>query len=436
MRVVNWRLVIIGLIIVLAISAGLFLWRTTFLPDSQVIEPKPEPEEFFEFSQPTEAELEAIGYNEEDFAEDLTSVAIEKPIPVYQCPEADCPVLRELEAGTELFFKTSDLEAEPEWLPQDEGFIKTADLLAALQPAPELPDTALDLADLPLEPAQPVAINPQTIVGIACEFKNADGFEKITRGSGAIISAEGHILTSRSSVDLDFLNDGFNDFQLKNCLVGQIPSDRPLPSTEAIRQINAFIRLPFLSYTAELVYTPKQPEPEEEIEGEENQPTKKLLSDYEEAWLDFAILKINGLNPDVRFFGVTEMPKEFPFAPILISDLPKKGAEVLSFGFPSGTTVGHRVDIRTIFLQGLISRVTNFWSGDQRYLDDLFIVEADLVTEDTAGGRFGSPIFWKGYLVAVHIIKQRQSLQTFNVSAKAILENLYDARIPIPIELH
>jgi hypothetical protein len=165
-------------------------------------------------------------------------------------------------------------------------------------------------------------------------------------------------------------------------------------------------------------------------------PPATNLSDYERAWLDFGIMQIKDINPDVKYFGFDQMPQSFPYAPTLISDLPKIKEQVLSFGFPSGTTIGHRADIRTLFIQGLLSHITNYWAGDQRYNDDLFIIENHLDTGDTAGGRFGSPIFWKGYVIGIHTAKQVGSLDGFNVSVKAILQNLFDNNIPLPIEVY
>ncbi len=434
--ILNWRnLLIIFIFWGLIFSGGLF-WQEKLSEQTnqrykiakKTINLPPVKE--FKFDEPTEEEQKFIKREKEIFNEDLVTIPLKSAIRVFKCEKEDCSILGKFDPGTELKFNLQLIDPNSEWLSvpwpnpntgPKKGYIQVIDLETAVQEPSALPQVSLDVTDIKLEPVNPVNINPQTIVGMVCEFYNPETREtKITKGSGAIVTENGHILTARSIVDLNYLNEGLADFKIKNCLVGSVPQSEPLPSPEAIRKINAFVRIPFLPYIAEVFYIPNE-------EG---------LSGYEKSWLDFSIIKINDLNPDAKFFGITKLPDKFPYAPILISDIPQINETVLSFGFPSGTTVGHQADIRTLFIQGLLGRVTNYWAGDNRYAEDLFMMETHLDTEDTSGGRFGSPIFWKGYVIAIHTVKQRESLQIFDIGAKAILINLYDNNIGIPLEVY
>lgn len=414
--------------------AGLLAWHQKYQKQvresAQRTRLKAEKQKPFQFDEPTTEEQAAIEFEQQFFDEDFIAVPLVNTLDIFACPEGDCKILGQYQPGQELVFDITKIDPAALWLPTpwpdpfqgpEVGYLKVEDLEKASQEAPPTPETSLGVEELELEPADPTPINPQTIVGVVCDFYNPDTRdEKITRGSGVIVTEEGHILTARSVVDLNYLNEGLEEYQLQKCLVGQLPGEQALPPIEAIKNINAFVRISFLPYTAGVGYLPIDTD----------------LSPYEQAWLDFAIIQINGLNPDAQYFGFKNLPANFPFAPVLISDLPKVNEQILSFGFPSGTTIGHKADIRTLFVQGLLSHITNYWAGDERFEDDLFMIEATLDTEDTAGGRFGSPIFWKGYVIGVHTVKQRQTRQTFNVAMKAILEKLFDDNVTIPLEVY
>ncbi|MSR73585.1 MAG: hypothetical protein EXS60_00790 [Candidatus Pacebacteria bacterium] len=388
----------------------------------------------FAFAEPTAEELAAIMANAA--AADTIAIPMSKAITVFSCATKKCASLGKIMAGEDLVLRQDATPDAAGWIPvawkgaagakTTQGFVNVNDIAASYQPPPPLPaeETAIDPTDLPQKDvaAEAVPINPQTIVGIACDFEDEDqtSNKKTTRGSGAIITNDGYIITARSMVDLGYLNDGLDNFRLKQCYVGQLPESEPLPSAEAIRTINAFVRIPYLSYLADVSYIPED----------------KDASDYENAWMDFALLKISDMNPDVKFFGgPTHIPESFPAAPLLISELPKIGDATLNFAFPSGTTLGHNDEIKTLFMQGLISSVTGYWAGDKRYADSLFLIESRFTTGDSAGGRFGSPIFWKGYVVGIHTAKQQGSRQIYNISAKAILENLFDNQFIVPIDV-
>lgn len=395
----------------------------------------PKPQKPFAFAEPTEEERAAIMAN--STSEELIAIPMSAPITVFSCATKKCASLGKIMAGEDLVVRQDATPDAAGWIPVEwvgakdgktvQGFVNVNDIAASYQPPPPPPaiETAIDpVTAIPQKdvPAEAVPIDPQTIAGIACDFESDDQFrdKKTTRGSGAIITNDGYVVTARSVVDLGYLNDGLDNFKLKQCYVGQLPASDPLPSIEAIRKINAFVRIPYMSYLADVAYVPK---------GED-------ASDYENAWMDFALLKISDVNPDAKYFGgPTHVPESFPAAPILISELPKIGDATLNFAFPSGTTLGHNDDIKTLFMQGLISSVTGYWAGDKRYADSLFLIESHLDTEDTAGGRFGSPIFWKGYVVGIHTAKQQASRQIYNVSAKAVLENLFDNQFIVPIDV-
>ena len=394
----------------------------------------PEIRKPFAFAEPTEAELAAM--TNDGMTAGTIAIPMNTAITVFSCAGKKCAALGTVRPGEDLILREDAAPDAEGWIAVEwngengkitQGFVNVNEVAAGYEAPPPPPPTEASLDPETLVPqkdvvAEPVPIDPQTLVGIACDFESDDQFrdKKTTRGSGAIITDDGYVITARSVVDLGYLNDGLDNFKLKQCYVGQLPASDPLPSVEAIRKINAFVRIPYMAYLAEVSYVPK---------GDD-------ASDYENAWMDFAILKLSDVNPDARWFGgPTHMPESFPAAPFLISELPKIGDPTLNFSFPSGTTIGHNDDMKTLFMQGLISSVTGYWAGDKRYADTLFLIESHLDTEDTAGGRFGSPIFWKGYVVGVHTAKQQASRQIYNVSAKAVLENLFDNQFIVPIDV-
>jgi|GEM_PF-2019497 len=427
---------IIGILSFLIVWAGTIFFALT-IKERLITQTTPasEIQKSFAFAEPTEEERAMIA--EESAQGEVIIIPLSQKITIFSCATKKCAPLTTLRAGDNLIIKADSTPDMNGWIPvewtdtktgaEQKGFVNVNDIAASYQapPPPPREDASLDPeAIIPQKenPVKAIPINPQSIIGIACEFESDDAFadKKTTRGSGAIITDDGYIITARSVVDLGYLNDGLESYKLKQCYVGQLPKSEPLPRLDAIRSINAFVRVPYLAYLAEVSYIPKDDE----------------ASDYENAWMDFAILKIAEINPDAKYFGgPTNIPKSFPVAPFLISELPKIKDETLNFAFPSGTTLGHYSDIKTLFMQGLISSVTGYWAGDKRYAETLFLIENHLDTEDTAGGRFGSPIFWKGYIVGVHTAKQQGSRQIYNISAKAILENLFDNQFIIPIDV-
>lgn len=426
-RNISFILLIWAIILMIGVVGKHEYMRQVRTPDrASTAEPK---KTSFSFDTPTAEEWQNI--QREAISNTTITIPIIQNLSVFACPRRSCKRIGSYPAGTEISVDISAVQDTDEWIPvpwpdphkgPQKKQVSVIELQASYQEPPPAPQIAINRETLDLAPVQPIAINPKTLVGIVCEFQSSDRFDqpRITRGSGAIVTEDGYIITARSVVDIAYLNEGLENYFRTACLVGQMPGEDSLPSIEAIKKINAFVRIPYLSYTADVAYVPPE-------EG---------LSDYEKAWLDFALIKINGINPDARWFGgPTAIPDTFPVAPILISDLPRLNETTLNFAFPSGTTIGWNADIKTLFLQGLLSHVTNYWAGDNRYADDLFLIESYLDTEDTAGGRFGSPIFWKGYIIGIHTAKQQNSRQIYNVSMKAVLENIFDNQVPIPLHV-
>lgn len=395
----------------------------------------------FVFALPNEEEMEMIREGMGD--QNIFFLPITKSVRIFSCPERTCETLGTLPAGSEMRIDMTMIGSAGEWIPiswtadatkttigyvalvdLDEGFGMTAPPEPPQEAMIGIEDMTIGIGAEPdAPPAEAKEINPQAIVGIVCEFRSDEGGirdKRMTRGSGAIITNDGYIVTARSVVDLNYLNEGFEGYELADCLVGQLPKSEPLPDMDAIRKVNAFVRVPYLAYEAEIAYLPND-------DG---------LSEYERAWLDFAILKIQRVNDDAKYFGgPSSLPEEFPAVPILISELPKIGDETLNFAFPSGTTTGFNADVRTLFMQGLVSTTNGYWAGDDAYANDIFLIENHLDTEDTAGGRFGSPIFWKGYVVGIHTAKQQGSRQIYNLATKAMLGNMADNQFIIPISV-
>lgn len=284
---------------------------------------------------------------------------------------------------------------------------------------PENPSDTAQRFSQDIAPTKPVLerkVDPQSIVGILCAFTNVNPEsndykkKKYQRGSGAIINYDGFILSNRNVADPGFYKpEEWENYQLDGCEAGPAPKEYRIPSEEEIKIISPFIQVPVLSYVIEPVFA----------------PFETLISDYESDWLDFALFLITGLTPDAESFGITSLPKKFPYTPILISEVPLEKEKILNYGYPAGTTIGLRATINTIFIQGLLSHITELWTGDQRFKDELFLIQSKLDTEGTAeGGRFGSPIFWKGYVVGIHIYKEDISLNIYNLGIQPIVDVL------------
>lgn len=267
-----------------------------------------------------------------------------------------------------------------------------------------------------LEPVPERTLDPQSVIGILCTFVNTNNesqdyqLKKYQRGTGVIINVDGFVLANRNVTDPGFYDpETWQDYQFEGCQGGPAPKEYHLPTVDEIKAISPYIQVPVLSYMLEPVFAPYEVD----------------LSDYENEWLDFSLFLITDLTPDAKFFGITQLPKKFPHTPILISEVPATDENIVSFGYPLGTTKGLRASITTLFIQGLLSHVTGLWTGDIRFKDELFLIQSKLDTEGTAeGGRVGSPILYKGYLVGIHIQKEDRSLNIYNLGIQPIVDIL------------
>lgn len=224
-------------------------------------------------------------------------------------------------------------------------------------------------------------LNMRTIVGLRCYFKdkNTGEVKALDKGSGVLVSAEGHILTARHVIDLEFAQ-GETRYAFEYCEVGQPPA-LTAPDAATIRAVNPSFNLPHpFAYIATLAFS----------------PAKTGLSDWEEQNLDFALLKISGLRPDAALFDI-KMPEHFDYVPLLLSgDHPAPGDELITFGFPAEGGF----DPTIFLLKGSVGTVEKIHLGDQKFKNEPFLIEARL---EGRGGRSGSPVFWRGYVAGVFV---------------------------------
>lgn len=262
-----------------------------------------------------------------------------------------------------------------------------------------------------LPPAAPNVIDSQSIVGLSCYFKNKATGELVIfdKGSGVIIDPRGYILTSRHLVDLDFasmVESRFEEYALKfsfdHCAVGQVPIGATLPAPDLIQTINPFVQLPFLGYDASIFYMPS------------NAP----VSDLERDQLDFAILKIDGVNAGGKSFGITGLPSSFSFARLAENDSLKEGDEVITYGYPGGISEGLKNAFDTLYLMGGIGRVSAILGGDRYFLNRPFIINTKM---SVFSGRSGSPVFFQNQVVGIiTAYREGDSSDSYSLSSSAI----------------
>lgn len=119
------------------------------------------------------------------------------------------------------------------------------------------------------------------------------------------------------------------------------------------------------------------------------------MSDGEYDFADSALLRITS--------AVTgALPPFFIASPMKIFELPAEGSEVVSFGFPSGVpSYGNN-----FYLQGSVGEIKDSVGGDRFFKDQPMGMTA---TMETIGGRSGSPVFFRGYVVGVVSSKEDYS---------------------------
>jgi hypothetical protein len=251
-----------------------------------------------------------------------------------------------------------------------------------------------------------VSIDPQSIVGVLCYFntvytdeqtgQSVTGTQEEVRGSGVLISSKGDVLTNEHVVvqpeaTATILDGNGNDvlvlgdFTLDHCEIGQIPAGDTLPTVAEIQSINPFIQVPVLAYTSRLAYV----------------PPVKGMSDLEIGDADFAILHIDGLTSQAATFGVTALPKTFPYAKLLAVDAygdTLTGNQVITYGYPGDVTDGQGNAFETFTMTGSVGHITAIYGGDQLYNNIPLEIDTDM---EIYHGRSGSPLFWRGYDIGI-----------------------------------
>ena len=277
--------------------------------------------------------------------------------------------------------------------------IKTTAVIAPIQPpltAPPPPPPKETVVEIP--------INLRSVVVIRCLYKDNYGNQKKAFGSGVIIHKDGLILTARHLVDQQYTlaitggRQGFSGYNLDHCDVGQPPNDSKAPTPDEIRRINPFYVIDVLPFTAQIQFLPDD----------------TGWSNTEKELLDIAVLRITGLNEDAQYFGV-KLPNAFEYSRLLTDQLPDRSEEVVSFGFPSGAPdYGDRFKI-----QGSVGQIRDLIGGDKEFANQLLEIAA---TMETIGGRSGSPLFWRGYVVGIISFKEDYSINSFATSITPLLK--------------
>jgi len=302
---------------------------------------------------------------------------------------------------SEIVRTTSTLTTVP---PQNSAVIKPKE---TIKPTPVL------VAPLTIQPPSPqppketiveIPINLRSIVVLRCLYKDSYGNQKKVFGSGVIISPEGLVLTARHVVDQEYTlavtggQQGFSGYILDHCDVGQAPSGSKAPTAEEIRKINPFYIIDVLPFVAQVQFLPNTTD----------------WSDNEKELFDIAVLRITGTNQDAQYFDVT-MPNSFEYSRWLGDKFPGRGDEVITFGFPSGDPeYGSRFKI-----QGSVGQVKDLIGSNQVFANQLLEIAA---TMETIGGRSGSPLFWKGYVVGIISSKEDYSINSFATSILPLLK--------------
>lgn len=268
--------------------------------------------------------------------------------------------------------------------------------------------------------AKPIYL--RSIAGIQCNFENDKGERLPYRGSGAFIHPDGYILAVRHLVDPEWTKWAYNDQtidttynRLIDCEVHFLDSDRIIALTDTppypyfdLHKMSSGIQYDF---KAKLVYLPDTTQ----------------LSENENQQLDYAILKITEKNPTKYF------PQENPkiqSSPILIPSQEQwltliKGQKITIPGYAyQATGAGAFDEYRLLTKDGKISEI---FSGDEFFKDKPFVIETEL-SPDVYGGRSGSPIFYKGYIIGLIQVKADPTktpyLTGYQTGINAVVENL------------
>lgn len=304
----------------------------------------------------------------------------------------------------------------------------------ANKPAPASPDVVSipsdilsDIADIVLPDKKAFSlvsrdIDVQSLVGIQCNYKNAEGDTSANRGSGVFIHSSGYILTNRHLVDKAWTNAAYDEeqdisFVLEDCDIrfygnaATVPSDTP---------DGRFFELGIPDFKAIPVFFPNE----------------EKLSDTELKRLDYAILRITKKNENK--YLPYENPKIHPSPVFLPAEetvnewvFEVKGKKFLALGFPfqglSANPESYFQEYRLFSKEGMI---VDIYGGDSFFFNVPFLFKTE-IEPDAYGGRSGSPIFYKGYMVGVFMtvgIPPKDTASKFitstQLSLSAITHNL------------
>ncbi len=290
-------------------------------------------------------------------------------------------------------------------------------------PAPVIVATTTPAAEVSQLPPI-IQIDPETFVGILCYYNisainPADGSviaksNTLVRGSGVLVNSKGYILTNRHVVyteDYTAAVGGVANasvkYQIDHCDVGQLPKGTHLPTPAEITSINPLVRIPVLAYTAAPVFN----------------SSSLSLSSVETEYADFAILKITGLSADGPSFGFTSVPSSFPYAKLIsVNDYDLAGQAVVTYGFPGDVTAGMQEAFQTLTMTGSVGNISQVEVGDLYYSNIPLVILTNL---EISGGRSGSPLFWRGYVIGLttfYISGNRT--QSGSVASDAIIKGL------------
>ena len=283
-----------------------------------------------------------------------------------------------------------------------------------LPPAPKLPP----LLDIELN----------SIVAIRCSFSNASGTKEEVRGSGIISSSEGYVITNRHIVDREWA---------ARVLGEPDPGYHEVPD-ECVGELLDFSRT--ISPIPQATY-PFSPYPYFDVEFYPSnwdmrfevvfRPSGSGASAAEENALDFAVLKVKEWNLQKYTQGRT-IPT-LHAAPFLASVLPGVGEWTLIPGYAFQAIGENSFDTFRLLITTYVFSGAAY--GDQKYTEIPMSLIATTESPDISGGRSGSPMFWRGYVVGLRqstfVSDRRKGIQ---VSARIITEVLREENFLQAIE--
>ncbi|MDP3956574.1 MAG: serine protease [bacterium] len=250
-------------------------------------------------------------------------------------------------------------------------------------------------------------------VNLLCYVNSSDplfSFNKIAGGSGIIISPDGYILTARHVIDGPYRAqtdrtltqeeiDLYSRYKLDYCEVGV-----PAISANKLNDVQLNYMKPPYQYVAHVDFVPLN------IQG---------LSETEKGLLDFAILKIDGYNPEFPSHP-SALPESFPYNGFL-NGSPAIGEGILTYSYP-----GFFKDIWTnpTSLRKGIGKILRYYTGDKYYADENIIF--DITSDSQIPGSSGGGVFWKGYIAGI-IFRGQTNVFERVLSASIILKVLKDA---------